>query len=366
MEEKKIRQQMKELWRETFGDSPEYIDLVFENNFDPEYVAYHETGDTLDSSLMGVPYRFDDSTGKTLRGLYLCGLATKKSARRQGYMSGLIEEINVRAAEKGFDFTFLIPAGEGARRYYAGRGYQDAFFKVEERYVRGHRFSREMPLEVREYDPKLHKKILDFLFYYGNEPVGRKEAFNIMHDREDWAMILKESLVSRNPVYFGLEDGKMAGVAVSEIKDNRIEIKRLVAPREKENVFLEGLTKHQPQLNISIIRNLDEVLVEGETQIWSPFYGSSNPKTAEYEDISEIEVPYDPSKGAYPFGMARILDLSALLNKVGMNKEELLKDYSEKELLTLILRRPVGKRADALEKILDLPELTLNMSLMLE
>ena len=56
MNEDHLRKEMESLWRETFGDSSEYISLVFGLYFNPATVAYHEEDGRLLSALLGVPY----------------------------------------------------------------------------------------------------------------------------------------------------------------------------------------------------------------------------------------------------------------------------------------------------------------------
>ena len=124
-----IKLQIMKLWKDTFHDTDEYIKLVFDNYFNPELVEYKvENGEVL-AAMLGVPYYFDmkpdkvnnQETGK-LKGLYLCGLATKPECRKRGYMSRMIEDINQRAFKLDFDFSFLIPADGGLKKYYSDRG----------------------------------------------------------------------------------------------------------------------------------------------------------------------------------------------------------------------------------------------------
>lgn len=76
----------------------------------------------------------DTNDVPTLKGLYLCGLATVPEYRGKGLMGDLIEEMNVRAKAMGYSFTCLIPASEGLRKYYSGRGYFTSVYHVMEKY----------------------------------------------------------------------------------------------------------------------------------------------------------------------------------------------------------------------------------------
>lgn len=138
IETKKIKDEMMELWKDTFHDSSRYIKLVFDTYFKPENVFTVYSGDLLIAALLGVEYYFqidDVNEEKTyLKGLYLCGLATHPAFRKRGIMSGLMEEAERKAKERGYDLTFLIPANSHLREYYERKGYKTASYKYSKFY----------------------------------------------------------------------------------------------------------------------------------------------------------------------------------------------------------------------------------------
>ena len=371
MEEKRLKEEMQSLWKETFGDSVEYISLVFDNYFHVGNVAYMEIEGKVCSALLGVPYNFRSPTGVKLKGLYLCGLATRKENRRRGLMSGLLEEINSRARKEGFDFTFLVPEGEGVRRYYRDRGYIDAFYKKIEYYVRGHKFGDDSShtLSLSLFNKSEIAEAVEFLTANGSRPFKRRNAFNIVHSRSDWEIVLREAEISSEPVYLARRDGVPAGLAFCKTSDRSIEVKNLIVSDKK--IYWDVLSKinmFNPSLNLTLIRDLEEVVESesNESQIWQPFYAQSNSPKAQYEDIAEIEEPYNQSRDAVSFGMINIFDIKEILEKLGCSELEKLNEYSLDEKKHLLLRRPIGKQGDELEKLLDLPELSLSASLLLE
>ncbi len=153
MEANELKRQMMKLWKETFHDSDDYVNLVFDSYFAPEHVVYEESEGKVIAALLAVPYDFkfgidsDALCGRLpecfLKGLYLCGLATDEKFRGMGIMSRLIDKINCVACEKGYDFTFLIPASEGLRKYYKDRGYVNSFYRCINRYTSAHDFRND-------------------------------------------------------------------------------------------------------------------------------------------------------------------------------------------------------------------------------
>lgn len=154
MTRNKLKSDMMILWQRTFHDTPEYVRMVFDAYFNPDFCAWRYEEDRLVAALLGVPYSFGSSNG-SLQGLYLCGLATEPAFRGHGVMSQLLEEINQRARKAGFSFTFLIPADRGLQRFYQDRGYSAAIRNVVERYTAGHSFFRDYAGWVKSNEPRL-------------------------------------------------------------------------------------------------------------------------------------------------------------------------------------------------------------------
>ena len=130
-----LKQDMMELWKDTFHDSDDYIRLVFDTYFNRENVHVRIEDDRLSAALLGIPYEFSMPQScpahPRLRGMYLCGLATRPEYRRRGIMSSLMLEAEQDAFQRGFDMTFLIPADSHLRDFYRRAGYLDLSFRKE-------------------------------------------------------------------------------------------------------------------------------------------------------------------------------------------------------------------------------------------
>lgn len=142
MERSKIEGDMRCLWSRIFGDTEEYVDLVFSTYFNPDLCVWRYDGDYLEAALVGVPYQFGSVFG-TMRGLYLCGLSTVPECRGRGLMTDMMREIEERARRSGFAFVFLIPADRGLRKFYDDRGFSPAMYRLGCRYTAAHSFYRD-------------------------------------------------------------------------------------------------------------------------------------------------------------------------------------------------------------------------------
>lgn len=249
MDNAELKRNMMGLWKDTFHDSDAYIRLIFDTYFDPEWIEYEESGSDIISGLIGIPYTFGGSDDNTIRGLYLCGLATKSRNRGHGLMSGLLERINKRAAEEGFAFTFLIPATHHLHDWYTRRGYVDAFYRCPLNYTAVHDFQLEKDtildqqkgkvaeLKRRYYDTltceKLDKnspseivaRIRDIIHTEEN----LQQDLELVHTEKDITAILEESIISNDPTYYvRTHDGIVTAVGfVGYGNQSRMDIKRL-------------------------------------------------------------------------------------------------------------------------------------------
>lgn len=228
-----VRDGMMALWKSTFHDDDQYIELVFDKYFDYGYFEYEVRGDMIVSALLGVPYRFggrdfdscaeghDDNAEECIRGLYLCGLATSPEYRRQGIMGSMLRRMETKARNDGFSFVFLIPADEGLRRYYGDRGYFDASYRIPRRYTGMHDFLAEYTNETSAdaHDLSMVKTtVINHgnydTFMTGNRRSGMmKNIYNALHDfernrsgisilhaKEDFESIIKDNIMSGGSV----------------------------------------------------------------------------------------------------------------------------------------------------------------------
>ncbi|MDE6668334.1 MAG: GNAT family N-acetyltransferase, partial [Muribaculaceae bacterium] len=134
-----IKYQIMLLWKKTFHDTDEYINLVFDNYYCLDKIEYHEIEGKIVSALMEIPYKFGWKNHE-LTGMYLCGLMTDEKYRRQGIMQILLERAIEKAKKEGYAFCFLIPANYGLMKYYSFHGYSNAFYRIINRYTALHDF----------------------------------------------------------------------------------------------------------------------------------------------------------------------------------------------------------------------------------
>lgn len=399
---KDILSQLKALWIENFQDTDTYTDLIFDNYANPDTLLYIEKDGKVVSSLLGIPYNFSGDV--QLKGLYLCGLSTQEEYRGKGYMSELINRINSKARELGYDFTFLIPANDGLRRYYADRGYVDAFYCFNEHYAPGHKFLKQWPENVtvvKMWDylntegeisyRKMKEDAVEFLLKIQNKNSENENCKNekrskfadLVHSSFDWNAVLEESIISKTDVFIALVNNNIYGVLFCESNAEGILVKEIFyANPEVKNCLLQGVENAYKMVPLTYRRKLEKYDIYGnsEKQLWEPFYPQNNPVSSEYEDISVIETPFNHLRLANPYGMCKILDIDNLLLKLDCkkNKDNIadnIKDSTDllwnteklnmEEIEHIIFRKPAAQTGEDAD-LFGLPVLNLSISLLLE
>lgn len=209
----KIRKDMMELWEETFHDSNRYIELIFETYFSSENVFVRYDGDILVASMLCVPYEFQIVSGEKnekLKGMYLCGLATRPEYRKRGIMKQLMAEAEESIKKRGYDMTFLIPADEHLREYYRRMGYYNGSYR---------RIDRVEPYKEGEGKN---------LYIYTFKDLTESGNFEMVKELADWCRE-RELRILNYPTILHTEKDLLAAISENEnsifLTDRRIDLK---------------------------------------------------------------------------------------------------------------------------------------------
>lgn len=302
MEAIDIKRKMSALWKDTFHESDAYVNLLFDRYFNSEWVEFEAEGSEIIGALMGVPYEFGGSEGH-IRGLYLCGLATKSKHRNEGVMTRLLDRINNRAKEAGFAFTFVIPKSERLVRYFTHHGYVKAFYRCQQNYTSLHDFKAEYEVILeqqkekvadlkRHYYSTVHGNAVDKSTDHGildqilKLVTGIESSgidMELVHTEHDLRTAIQLSEVRGGHIYYTTtSQGIVTAVAFTSLIDrSRVDIERLYSTDQCSTYRLLDYIKHaEPDAGIRIY---------------------VDPKESEWRNLAEIH------------GMARILNISEIL-----------------------------------------------------
>lgn len=328
-----LKSRLAKLWKDTFHDTDEYISLVFNNYFDPELVAYEESGGDVVAGLIGVPYEFGNAELR-VRGLYLCGLATRPQFRSRGIMTRLLARINEVAREKGFVFTFLIPADEGLRKYYRDRDYVNAFYRVVDNYTSLHDFDREYEsvlLEQKEKVADLKRRyyaslktgflrgtnkgsdgVLDGIKTLIRSIENTQRDLQIIHSDRDIELLIAENGLSGGVIHYVLNpQDEVTAVAFTSVSDGEVKVHKLFTADMASRFKVLGSVKATNR-ELSIAHYVPSIEMDRKA-LWSRTYGSVMTDARQVPSISVTERVYSLAAHSRVYGMARILDFPEVL-----------------------------------------------------
>ena len=112
------------LWLEAFGENEESAKFVFESFSGYQHIYVLEEERAVVCMACAVPCSLQ---GK--EGIYLYGVATKKSHRGKGLMSALLEYAEQEEKRKGAEFSVLIPQTPDLFAFYRRFGYETRFYR---------------------------------------------------------------------------------------------------------------------------------------------------------------------------------------------------------------------------------------------
>ena len=131
----KYKKSLSDLWYTVFGDSYDYIGLIFKPEYERDIICFAE----LDSEkavsafyLIKNALRFNN---RLYNGYYLYAAATLPEYRKFGIMSKLIKEAQSYCEENKIDFISLVPSEESLYSYYSRFGFEESMYCNKGTYI---------------------------------------------------------------------------------------------------------------------------------------------------------------------------------------------------------------------------------------
>lgn len=421
MDNDKLRHDMMQLWKETFNDSEEYIRLVFDAYFNPEYVEYEldSKGDVC-ASLLGVPYCFGLHNNQ-IKGVYLCGLATKSEKRGCGIMTNLINRMSERMRKLGYAFLFLIPADEGLQKLYSDRNFVAAFYRRTDNYTAFHDFTTEYFKSLRQEDDQIKELRIRqyealrvfccerhyFELFEGAETLADLIDFisksenhvsiemPMIQTRDQIEIFLREALISKGRIYYVRNEyGDISGVALTVSEEEAVVVLKLFVDDIPSRYKLLSTIKESVENKSLTVYN--DNMTKDDRAVRQLAYEGVNPEDDMVEEVDYVDCPYSGLENEKIYGMLRILSVSEILKfvtKVSSNfkysilthqenldtickykaeggrlhMEEIgegVPVLSDKEIAQLLFRKP--STDSIIEDALGLPVIRTSMFLMLD
>jgi GNAT superfamily N-acetyltransferase len=274
------KKQIKELWKDIFGDSDEFIRLYFKQVYQDRNALVIEKGGQVLSALQLLPYTMT-FCGEEITVAYVAGVCTLPSERGKGLMRQLMQQAFDEMRKREIALTALIPAGKWLFDYYRSQGYTEAFeysLKVYDRL--------EYSTPGHDWLIREQKKPDESLYAYFNRKL-RERPVCILHSYDNFRIILKDMQQAGGQLIVAYDrDKQPAGMAFVFPPD----LQAAASPRECSVLIKEFLCD-------------DEQIMK---QLLYEITKRFNVMKAVYR------VPSANGLATYPYGMARVMDVERL------------------------------------------------------
>lgn len=218
---------VRRLWIECFGDSPEYADMYFSRVYRDEdtLTIENDEGRTV-SSLQLSQYQMTIA-GRTAQLCYIGGATTGRRYRGRGYMSQLMLRALDTAYARGDMMCALIPAHDWLYFFFERFGFSNIYLADRQSFTSFHPFPT-----VNEYhtvdDPYAPEVYDAFSRYEQDRPGG------VMHSRRDFLNVLDDLSLRKGGTFVavGRDDVPVAGMAWAEDRDRFIRVNELLGVDE--------------------------------------------------------------------------------------------------------------------------------------
>lgn len=231
-----VKEQVRELWRQCFNDSEEFINLYFSLRYSDDInTCIREEGKVV-SALQRIPYTMT-CFGEEIPMAYISGACTAPAYRNKGLMTQLLASAHRRMYEEGKWLSALIPAEEWLAGYYARSGYALSFQQHTELSTGMHNpvNNSEVPLEIKKIDLcKTHTKEV---FNYFNEQL-RSLPFCVQHTEADFRIILSDWKLGGGELWTARDGNLLKGLAFCLFHNGHLLVRELLASNENARNFL--------------------------------------------------------------------------------------------------------------------------------
>ena len=149
---------LRQLWKDTFGDSDAFLDVFHETAFSPERcrcvtISEHVTQNPIKTIIEnkietaiedGIEHAVETAIEKVIAALYwfdcefqgqpiayIYAVATDKNYRGQGLCHALMEDTHAHLKKRGYAGAILSPANESLFDFYGKMGYQTCAYAAE-------------------------------------------------------------------------------------------------------------------------------------------------------------------------------------------------------------------------------------------
>jgi hypothetical protein len=260
---------VKKIWRESFDDSEQYVDMFFSRIYRDDDAMLLVDNGIPSSSLLLQRYAMNFH-GVTVSIGYVCGAATIKDARCHGLMHRLMSDALRESYRRGDVLCSLIPANEWLFHYYGHQGFSPVFYVDVERYTSMHTFRHSG--KYFRFEDIDSDDAYDFF-----NTMMRQRPCCVQHSREQYDWILMDNSIDSGTV-LGIVDGmdNIAALAFVVSHDGIALVKDVLAvDNDARDAILEEIHNLYADMPVTVLGyytpGREELVARGMARIVNAF-----------------------------------------------------------------------------------------------
>lgn len=243
------KEQIRRLWSEGFGDSPEYLDMYFSRIYSDENAFIIENEDhRAVSTIQTADYEMLID-GQHAKLCYIGGAVTSRRFRGRGYMSRLMLQALDHAYESGAMMAALIPAHDWLYFFFERFGFSNIYLADRQCFTSFHPFNT-----LQKYHPVDDPYAPEVFEAFSRYETGR--GGGVIHSHRDFLNILDD--LSFRPggtfVAVGRDDVPVAGMAWAVDRDRFIQVNELLGiDEDARTAAMRALRKRFPDRQFTVL-----------------------------------------------------------------------------------------------------------------
>ncbi len=201
------KEDVKRMWIECFGDSPEYTDMYFDRVYNDADAMILQQDDKPVSSLLLQRYAMRFHGSDAAMG-YIAGAVTRRNCRGRGFMSRLVTDAVRESYLRGDMLCALMPAHDWLYFFFDRFGFSTVFLSDTQRFTSLHSFPVQSAYYSLSdpYAPEIYEAFAAF---------ERARAGGVLHSRRDFLNVLDDLAMREGGTFVavGRADAPIAAMA---------------------------------------------------------------------------------------------------------------------------------------------------------
>ena len=247
-----MKQQIIDLWKLSFGDPDEFIQIFFDRVYKDENTFVIEQNGKVVSALQILPYEMT-YCGTTIPAGYICGVCTLPAEKGKGLMTQLMLTALEEMRNRNYALAILIPATPWLFDFYRKFEFANAFDYATEAIYRQNPATEQRNKTANKSESGFrivsHNAISTESIYAYYHLKQRARDCSIQHSMHQFDTIRLDWMLGKGEIWVALFDEKPAGLAFTMVSANEsVSFREIMADNPEIKKTLVQFVLNQYQL----------------------------------------------------------------------------------------------------------------------